>query len=87
MDKPRIPFEQVVADLKKIAPGRVTTVCYEDFAFLHSIGALDWSFAPTLSFQAFIRDHGTPEEKLRLHNLHVGYQDDELIAIYKATQK
>jgi hypothetical protein len=47
---------------------------WDDFQFLYSIKALDWSWAGMMSFQAFIDKHGTEEEKTRLENLRLGYR-------------
>jgi hypothetical protein len=73
----KISFEELVSELRKLAPGRVTTACYSDMKFLHDIGSTDWSFAGMLCFQKMIDDHGTEEEKLRLENLRVGYRRRE----------
>jgi hypothetical protein len=48
--------------------------CPDDLKFLREIGALDWSLAATLMFQRFIGEYGSPEEKTRLENLHVGFR-------------
>jgi hypothetical protein len=45
---------------------------YDDLKFLHACGVDCWWMAGSMRFQGFIREHGTEEEKLRLHNLKVG---------------
>jgi hypothetical protein len=65
--------EDLVKELREEFPGRVTFVCYDDMVFLHSIDALDWRLAGSLSFQHFIHDHGTDAERERLVNMGVGY--------------
>ena len=72
-----IPFDEVVRELQRAAPGRVMTVCYADMLFLHAIGAMDWSLADMICFQRVIRERGTPEEKARLDRLIArGYREE-----------
>jgi len=69
-----IPFDDVVRQLAKDSPGRVTSVNYADIELLHDAGIDCWHLAGTLSFQRFIDEHGSPEEKQRLRDLNVGYR-------------
>jgi hypothetical protein len=72
-----IPFDDVVKELRKAAPGKVMTVCYDDMLFCHAIGAMDWSLADMICFQRVIRERGTPEEKARLARLIArGYREE-----------
>jgi hypothetical protein len=73
----KVPFETLVKELRRVAPGRVTTVCYDDMLFLHEIGALDWTFAGTLAFQRVIAERGTLNEKRRLRDMNVEFRFDE----------
>jgi hypothetical protein len=62
-----IPFGKVVEEARKVAgPGRVTVVSYNGLKFALEAGIDVWEFAETLTLQAVIRDHGTPEQKQRL---------------------
>jgi hypothetical protein len=61
-----IDFDDLVSALRKVAPGRVTVVSYEGLRFALECSIDVWEFADTISLQAVIRDHGTPEQKRRL---------------------
>ena len=73
----KVPLEDLVRELRKVAPGQATTVSYADLLFLYEIGALDWTFAGTLCFQHLIGERGTLEEKRRLRDMKVGFSFDE----------
>ena len=68
-----VPFEKLVAELRRDAPGRVTVVSYAGIKFARDAGIDCWDFAATLAFQNVIHDHGTPEEQQRLRDMKVGY--------------
>jgi hypothetical protein len=61
-----IGFDDLVSALRKVAPGRITVVSYEGLRFALECGIDVWEFADTVTLQAVIRDHGTPEQKQRL---------------------
>lgn len=65
-DQKLIPADDLIADLRRQFPGRVTTVSYAGLKFAVEAGIDCWEFAWTYSFQAVIRDIGTPEQKQRL---------------------
>lgn len=62
----RVPFEELVAEIRNAAPGRVTVVSREGLKFALDCGIDVWDFAETYTLQAVIRDHGTPAQKQRL---------------------
>jgi hypothetical protein len=70
MSKPftrrNLTFDELVADIRKAAPGRVTVVTYAGLKFALECGIDVWEFAETYTLQAVIRDHGTPKQKQRL---------------------
>ena len=68
-----VTFEELVAEIRKDAPGRVTVVSYESIKFARDVGIDCWDLAGTMCFQHVIHDHGTPEEKQRLREMKVGY--------------
>jgi hypothetical protein len=59
-------FEELVADIRKDAPGRVTVVSYEGLKFAMDCGINVWDYADTYSLQNVVRDFGTPKQKQRL---------------------
>jgi hypothetical protein len=59
-------FDDVVKELRKDAPGRVTVVSYDGLKFALDCGIDVWDYAETYTLQAVIRDHGTPAQKQRL---------------------
>ena len=61
-----IPFDDLVSTLRKDAPGRVTVLTYEGLKFALECGIDCWEYWDSITFQAVIRDHGTPEQKQRL---------------------
>jgi hypothetical protein len=69
----KIPFDDLVSELRALAPGRIQTVCMGDLHLLRAAGALDWSLAGSLTFQYYIGDFGRPAEKLRLVSMGVGF--------------
>jgi len=69
----KIPFEQLVSDLRKEFPGQVVVVTYAGLKFARDCGIDCWYLAGSMAFQHVIHDHGTPEEKQRLRDMHVGY--------------
>ena len=74
----RVTFEELVAEIRKDAPGRVTVVSYDGLKFALDCGIDVWDYAETMTLQAVIRDHGTPAQKQRLK--------EELIAGRWATE-
>jgi hypothetical protein len=62
----RVTFEELVAEIRKDMPGRVTVVSYDGLKFALDCGIEVWDFAETITLQAVIRDHGTPAQKQRL---------------------
>ena len=54
-----VTFEELVAEIRKDAPGRVTVVSYDGLKFALDCGIDVWDFAETYTLQAVIRDHGT----------------------------
>jgi hypothetical protein len=62
----RVTFEELVAEIRKDAPGRVTVVSYDGLKFALDCGIDVCDFAETYALQAIIRDHGTPAQKQRL---------------------
>jgi hypothetical protein len=71
---PKIPFQEVVKEFRKVAPGRVTVVSYEGLRFARECGIdIISDYAGTLACQHVIHDHGTPEEQQRLREMEVGY--------------
>ena len=67
-----IPVDKVIAELRRMLPGRVTVVSYEGLKFAVEAGIDCWEFAHTDSFQEVIRDIGTPEQKQRLEEILAG---------------
>jgi hypothetical protein len=61
-------------DIERAQAAGPQTWGWDDFKFLHEIGALDWTWAGMMIFQHFIDVHGTTEEKIRLENMKVGYR-------------
>ena len=61
----KVTFENVVAEMRKIAQGRVTTVSYEGLRFALDCGIDVWDFAETYTLQRLIADVGTPSQKKR----------------------
>lgn len=59
-------FDELVAEMRKDAPGRVTVVSYSGLKFALDCGIDVWDYAETYTLQAVIRDHGTPAQKQRL---------------------
>jgi hypothetical protein len=70
-------FDDVVKEMRRLAPGKVTVVSYDSLKFAMDCGIDVWDYAETYSLQAVIRDHGTPEQKIRLQQ--------EIIAGRRAT--
>ena len=68
-----VTFEELVAEIRKDAPGKVMAVSYAGIKFAREVGIDCWHLAGTMCFQHVIHDHGTPEEQLRLRDLNVGY--------------
>jgi hypothetical protein len=62
----KVSCDELVADLRKSAPGRVTTVSYEGLKFALACGIDVWEYAETYTLQRLIADIGTPEQKIRL---------------------
>ena len=58
--------DNLIAELRRKFPGRVTVVSYEGLKFAVEAGIDCWEFAHTDSFQEVIRDIGTSEQKQRL---------------------
>jgi hypothetical protein len=56
----RVTFEELVAEIRKDAPGHVTTVSYAGIKFARDAGIDCWYLAGSLAFQHVIYDHGTP---------------------------
>jgi hypothetical protein len=75
-----IHFDTLVKEMRNLAgPGRVTTVSYSGLKFAVDCGIDVWDYAETLSLAAVIRDHGTPEQKLRLQQeIFAGRRSTEL---------
>jgi hypothetical protein len=69
----KIPFDEVVSELRQEFPGQVTVVSYAGIKFARDAGIDCWHLAGSMSFQHIIHDFGTPEEKQRLRDLKVGY--------------
>jgi hypothetical protein len=61
-----IPVDNVIAELRRKLPGRVTMVSYEGLKFAIQSGVDVWEHWRTDSFREVIRDIGTPEQKQRL---------------------
>jgi hypothetical protein len=61
-----ISFDDLVAQLRRDNPGRVTTVSYSGLKFALACGIDVWDYCETLSLAAVIANHGTPEQKIRL---------------------
>jgi hypothetical protein len=68
-DTKLIPVDEVIAELRRKFPGRVTVVSYEGLKFAIQSGIDVWEHWRTDSFQDVIRDIGCPEQKERLKNL------------------
>jgi hypothetical protein len=68
-----VTFEELVAEVRKDVPGRVTTVSYAGIKFARDAGIDCWHLAGSMCFQHVIHDHGTPEEKQRLREMRAGY--------------
>jgi hypothetical protein len=62
----RVTFEELVAEIRKDAPGRVTVVSYAGLKFALDCGIDVWDYAETLTLQRLIADVGTPAQKQRL---------------------
>jgi hypothetical protein len=62
----KIPFDELVAELRKIAPGRVTVVSYAGLKSMLDTGIDVWDFAQTLTLQNLIAREGTEAQKVRL---------------------
>ena len=73
-------FDTLVKEMRKVAgPGKVTTVSYSGLKFAMDCGIDVWDYAETLSLAAVIRDHGTPEQKIRLQQeIFAGRRSTEL---------
>ena len=65
-DEERIPFEEVVEQLRREFPGQVEVVSYEGLKFAVQCGIDVWDYAETLSLQRVIAEIGTPAQKQRL---------------------
>jgi len=62
-----VPFDELVAELRKVAPGQVTTVSYSGLKFLLECGIdIISDYAEMYTCQAVIRDCGNPAQKQRL---------------------
>jgi hypothetical protein len=62
-----VPFDELVAELRRVAPGQVTTVSYSGLKFLLECGIdIISDYAAMYTCQAVIRDYGTPAQKRRL---------------------
>jgi hypothetical protein len=68
-----IPFDELLSELRKENPGRVTVVSYAGIKFARDCGIDVWYLAGSMCFQHVIHDHGTPEEEQRLRDMKVGY--------------
>jgi hypothetical protein len=67
MNSRLIPFDELVSELKKTAPGRVRIANYDALKLALTLGEDDiWDFAETYTLQAVVRDHGTLEQQQRL---------------------
>jgi hypothetical protein len=62
----RVTFEDLVAEIRKDALGRVTVVSYDGLKFALDCGIDAWDYAEMYTLQAVIRDRGTPAQKQRL---------------------
>jgi hypothetical protein len=69
----RMEFDDLVAEIRAVSSGSVTTLSYADIKFLHDCGICCWHLSGSLLFQSMIRDHGSEAEQQRLRDLHVGY--------------
>jgi len=56
-------FDELVTELRKDAPGRVTVVSYEGLKFAMDCGIDVWDYAETYTLQRLIADVGTPAQK------------------------
>jgi hypothetical protein len=67
-DKDRhVPFEELVAELRTVAPGRIRVANYEELKVALEAGIADvWDFAEMYTFQRLIAECGTPAQKQRL---------------------
>jgi hypothetical protein len=68
-----VAFEDLVAEMRREFPGRLTVVSYAGLKFARECGIDCWDFAATLAFQHLIHDCGTEEEQQRLRDMKVGY--------------
>jgi len=63
----RVPFEELVAELSAVAPGRVRVANYAELKVAFEAGVADvWDFAEMYTFQRLIAECGTPAQKQRL---------------------
>lgn len=63
----KVTFDDLVAEIRKDAPGRVTVVSYDGLLFALQCGIdIISDYAETYTCQAVIRDYGTPAQKQRL---------------------
>lgn len=63
----RVPFDELVAELRTIAPRRVRVANYAELKVALEAGdAGVWDFAEMYTFQRLIAECGTPAQKQRL---------------------
>jgi hypothetical protein len=63
----RVSFDELVAELRAVAPRRVRVANYAELKVALEAGIADvWDFAEMYTFQRLIAECGTPSQKQRL---------------------
>ena len=75
----KIGVDDLVAQLHREYPGRVTTISYSGLKFALDCGIEVWDYCETLALAAVIANHGTAEQKIRLQQeIYAGRRASEM---------